>query len=109
MGRMDPTPNVGMPNRVSNVEKSTLTNVGMSVDFIHSPSFHKWSHSHVAWVFVQAIAQHTKQGFSFSHTHTHTHTKQKQKKTIKIRNLKRNIQKTKKREQKKNNRKNRNK
>jgi hypothetical protein len=24
----------------------------------------------VAWVFVQAIAQHTKEGFTCSHTHT---------------------------------------
>jgi hypothetical protein len=34
----------------------------------------------VAWVFVQAIAQHTKEGFTFSHTHT----KQKQKEQLKL-------------------------
>ncbi len=43
--------------------------MGISVGFIHSPSFHKWSHLHVAWVFVGAIAQHTKEEFTFSHTH----------------------------------------
>jgi len=36
--------------------------------------------SHVAWVFVQAIAQHTEEGFTFSHTHT----KQKQKEQLKL-------------------------
>jgi hypothetical protein len=39
-----------------NLEEMTLTNVGFSVSFIHSAiSFHKWSHSHVAHVFPQAI------------------------------------------------------
>jgi len=64
-----PTPHVGMLNRVSNLKKTTFTNVGISVSFIHSPSFHKWSHLHVAWVFVPAIAQHTKEEFTFSHTY----------------------------------------
>jgi hypothetical protein len=47
----------------------------------------------VALVFVQTIAQHTKEGFIFSHTHTH---KIKTKRTIKITNPKKNIEKTKK-------------
>jgi len=34
----------------------------------------------VAWIFVQAITQHTKEGFTFSHTHT----KQKQKEQLKF-------------------------
>ncbi len=42
------TPHVGMLNRASNLKEVTLTNVGNSVGFIHSPSFHKWSHLHVA-------------------------------------------------------------
>jgi hypothetical protein len=41
MGRMDPTPYVGMPIRLSNFKKITLTNMGIGVDFIHNPSFHK--------------------------------------------------------------------
>jgi hypothetical protein len=56
MGRMDPTPHVRMPNRVSNLEGMTLNNVGINVGFICSASFHKRSHLHVAWVFVQAVA-----------------------------------------------------
>jgi len=58
----------------------TLTKGGISVGFILSPSFHKLSHLHVAWIFVQAITQHTKEGFTFSHTHT----KQKQKEQLKF-------------------------
>jgi hypothetical protein len=34
----------------------------------------------VAWIFVGAINQHTKEGFTFSHTHT----KQKQKEQLKL-------------------------
>jgi hypothetical protein len=41
MGRMDPIPHVGMLDRMSKFEKLTFTNVGINVDFIHSPSFHK--------------------------------------------------------------------
>jgi hypothetical protein len=41
MGRMDPIPHVGMPNRVNNLKKTTLPNVGIGVDFIHNPLFHK--------------------------------------------------------------------
>jgi len=37
---------------------------------------------HKALVFVRAIAQHPKEGFTFSHTHTHT--KQKQKEQLKL-------------------------
>ncbi len=50
-----------MFNRVSNLEETNLTNVGIGINFIHSPSFDKWSHLHVAYVFVQAIAQHTRE------------------------------------------------
>jgi len=35
---------------------------------------------HIAWVFVRAIAQHTKEGFTFPHTHI----KQKQKEQLKF-------------------------
>jgi len=47
MGRMDPTPYVGMLNRVRNLEKTILSNVGIGVDFICSLSFqndptHMW-------------------------------------------------------------------
>jgi len=38
----------------------------------------------VAWVFVQAITQHTKEGFTFSHTHA----KQKEKEKLKLKTLK---------------------
>ncbi len=65
---------------MNNLKETTLTNVDISVNFIHNPSFHKWSHLHVAWVFVQAITQHIKEGFTFSHTHT----KQKQKEQLKL-------------------------
>jgi len=41
---MDPTPHAKMPNRVNNLEKVTLTNVGFDVSFIHNASFPKWSH-----------------------------------------------------------------
>jgi hypothetical protein len=34
----------------------------------------------VAWVFVQTISQHAKEGFPFSHTHT----QQKQKEQLKF-------------------------
>ncbi len=54
--------------------------MGINVCFIHSPSFHKWSHSHVAWVFARTIAQHIKEGFTFSHTHT----KKKEKEQLKL-------------------------
>ncbi len=43
---------------------------------------HKWSCSFVAWVFVWAIAQHTKGMVYLSHTCTHT--KQKQKEQLKL-------------------------
>jgi hypothetical protein len=33
MGKMDPTPHVGMLNRMSNLEKVILTNVGIGVNF----------------------------------------------------------------------------
>jgi hypothetical protein len=36
----------------------------------------------LAWAFVQAIAQHTKETFTFSHTHTHI--KYKLKKQLKF-------------------------
>jgi hypothetical protein len=65
---------------MNHLKEVTLTNVGISVGFILSPSFHKLSHLHVAWIFVQAITQHTKEGFTFSHTHT----KQKQKEQLKF-------------------------
>jgi len=71
-----------MLNRVSNLEETTLTNVGIDVGFICSISFQKWSHSFVAWVFVWTIAQHTKEQFTFSHTSTHI--KQKQKEQLKL-------------------------
>jgi len=45
MGRMDPTSHIGMPNRVSNLEKTTLNNVGINVDFICGVSFQKRSRS----------------------------------------------------------------
>jgi hypothetical protein len=32
----------------------------------------------VAWVFVRAIVQHTKDGFTFSYAHSHTKHKQKE-------------------------------
>jgi hypothetical protein len=46
----------------------------------------------MAVIFVQAIAQHTKEGFTFSHTH-----KTKRKRSIKIINPKNNIEKAKRR------------
>jgi hypothetical protein len=44
---MNPTPHVGMLNRVKNLEEAILTNVGIGVDFIRSLSFqndptHMW-------------------------------------------------------------------
>jgi hypothetical protein len=47
MGAMDPTPHVGMFNRVSNLEEVILTNVGINVNFICRLSFesdpiHMW-------------------------------------------------------------------
>ncbi len=60
-----------MPNRVSNFEETTLTNVDIGVSFIRNPSFHKWSHSLVTWVFVWAIAQHKGMVYLFPHMHTH--------------------------------------
>jgi hypothetical protein len=47
MGKMDPTPCVGMLNRMSNLEKTILTNMGIGVDFICNMSFqndpiHMW-------------------------------------------------------------------
>jgi len=38
---MDPTPRVGMPNRMNNLEEVTFTNVGIDVGFIRGESFHK--------------------------------------------------------------------
>jgi hypothetical protein len=38
----------------------------------------------VAWVFVQTIAQHTKEGLTFSHTHT----KKKRKEQLKLKTVK---------------------
>jgi hypothetical protein len=57
---------------------------------------------HAAWVFVRAIAQHTKEEFTFSHTH-----KIETKKKIKIKNPKNNIEKAKREEKRKPTRKNR--
>jgi len=71
---MDPTPHVGMFNRVKNLEEAIFTNVGIRVSFISNLSFQS-DPTHVAQVFVQTTAQHTKDGFTFSHTHA----KQKQK------------------------------
>jgi len=34
MGRMDPTPHVGMLNRVNNLEEAIVINVGINVNFI---------------------------------------------------------------------------
>jgi hypothetical protein len=39
MGRMDPTPHVGMFNRVNNLEEMIATNVGIDVIFICRLSF----------------------------------------------------------------------
>jgi hypothetical protein len=41
MGKMDHTPHVGMFNKMSNLEETTLTNVDIHANFIRSPSFHK--------------------------------------------------------------------
>jgi hypothetical protein len=42
MGGMDgPTPHVEMPNKVSNLEEVTFTNVGFGASFIHNASFYK--------------------------------------------------------------------
>jgi hypothetical protein len=58
-----------MLNRIRALEETTLTNASINVNFIHSSSFHKWSHPHVAKFFVQIIAQHTKEGvYLFPHT-----------------------------------------
>ncbi len=62
----------------------------IGVDFIYSLSFHKWSCSFVAWVFVWAIAQHTKERITFSHKFRHT--KQKQKEPLKYKNPKTSIE-----------------
>jgi hypothetical protein len=94
-----------MLNRVSNLEETTLTNVGIDVGFICSLSFHKWSHSFVAWVFVWTIAQHTKEQFTFSHTFTHIKQKQLKTRTIKIKNPKNNIEKIRRKEKRKQRRK----
>jgi hypothetical protein len=51
----------------------------------------------VAWVFVRAIAQHTKDGFTFSHTHT----QKKQKEQLKFKTQKNSIEKPKRREKRK--------
>jgi hypothetical protein len=84
-----------MLDRVSNLEKTSLTNVDIGVDFICNLSFHKWSRSFVAWVFVWAIALHTnalhtKERFTFF-PQIHTH-KTETKKTIKIKNPKNSIE-----------------
>jgi hypothetical protein len=43
-----------------NLEEVILSNVGFVVDFIHTAiSFHKWSHSHVTWVFAQVIVTYS--------------------------------------------------
>jgi len=39
MGKMDPTPHVGMFNRVNNLEEVIVTNVGFNVNFICRLSF----------------------------------------------------------------------
>jgi hypothetical protein len=58
MVRMDPTPCVEMPNKVSNLEEVTLSiDMGFSVNFICSASFHKWSHSCAVPVFAQVIRE----------------------------------------------------
>jgi hypothetical protein len=41
MGKMDPTPHVGMLNKVNNLEEVTFTNVGIDVGFIRGELFHK--------------------------------------------------------------------
>jgi len=38
---MDPTPRVGMPNIINNLEEVTFTNVGIDVGFICGELFHK--------------------------------------------------------------------
>ncbi len=81
-----PTPHVGMHNRVNNLEVVTLINVNVSVNFIHSPSFQTWSHSHVAWVFAYSMGLcssncPTHKGGVYLSPHTH---KTKTKRTIKI-------------------------
>jgi len=75
MGRMDPTPHVGMLNRRSNLEKAILTNVDIGDDFICSLSFqndpiHMWHGS-----LFEQLPNTQKIGFTFFHTHTN----QKQK------------------------------
>jgi hypothetical protein len=93
-----------MPNKVSNLEKTIFTNVGIGVGLIRRPPFHKWSHSLVAWVFVWVIAQHTREGFTGSHTY-----KTEINRIIKIKNPENSIEKFKRREKRKPVRKNRDK
>jgi len=59
---MDPTPHVGMLNRVKNLEEAIFTNVLIGVDFIRSLSFqndqtHMWHGS----LFEQLPNTHAKQ------------------------------------------------
>ncbi len=80
MGRMDPIPHVGMPNRVSNFEKITFTNVGIGVDFIHSPSFQ--SHPTRMWhgSLFENLPNTQRKGLPFP---TLTHTQNRNKKNNK--------------------------
>jgi len=83
MGRMDPTPHVGMINRGNNLEEETLTNVSIYVNFIvvhFATDPTRMRH----WSLFQQLPNTQRRGLPPPHTHTHTHTKQKEKEQLKL-------------------------
>jgi hypothetical protein len=58
---MDPTPHVGMLNRVKNLEEAIFTNVLIGVDFIRSLSFQNdQTHMWHGFLFEQLPNTHAK-------------------------------------------------
>jgi hypothetical protein len=91
MGRMDPTPHVGMLNRMSNLKEVILTNVGINVNFICSLSFQSDPLSCDMGFCLNNCLTHKGWVYLFPHTH-----KTKTKRIIT--NPKKSIEKTKRKE-----------
>jgi hypothetical protein len=90
MGRMDPTPYVGLLNRARNLEKTILTNVGIGVNFICSLSFKMIPLTCGMGLCSNNCPTHKRWVHLFPHT-----CKTKTKRIIKITNPKNSIEKTK--------------
>jgi hypothetical protein len=88
-----------MPNRMSNLKEATLTIVGISVNFIHHPSFHKSSHCMWHGSLFKQLPNTQRRNLPFP---THTQNKNKNIYIIKkIKNPKNGIEKNKRREKRK--------